>query len=324
MNRCREICDCGGKVFWIGEDEHGNVAAVGQDLCVISGEALAHRRLSYSGQALDAFIDGELLTISTEGAPYTLHLGKRPVAELPGSTLGIYDTCYLPAERRLYLINGGSLVRVDLRTGSASIVAHGMFDEDSTHPRYERIASADGRVVLYQYGMRIWEDESGAPLFGDDWLYSPLTISRGGLILAAEVDSDRVCVIDRSMKVVSEAHVPGEQVKFLAFAGEVPVVTWGQAFKDTGAGVLEDGVLKKWVSLDGITVECTCVIEEMSLVALGTLDGQIILWDIARGSLRRVPVPDSPRILELHWSSRLRTLFAGARHGEVYGLTLHE
>jgi hypothetical protein len=149
-----------------------------------------------------------------------------------------------------------------------------------------------------------------------------IAVSSEGLILTAAVDSKLVRVVDGQTQILSETPVPASRVFQLGFAGGIPLIGWGEEFKATGGGLLVGGTLSEQIAFEDLSVECKAMIADFNILAMGTLDGTAVLGDVGRRSVKRVSLPEPERIVELHWSSHQRRLFAGTRHGSIYCLSV--
>lgn len=107
-------------------------------------------------------------------------------------------------------------------------------------------------------------------------------------------------------------------VYFLGRINDQNFVMWDSKDSLFGGVITAHGVTA--IRIHQKNVEMYAVIPSENIVAAGTLDGVILFWNVLTNEFSSVALPEPERIYGMYWSERRRTLFIGARHGNVYAM----
>jgi hypothetical protein len=310
-------CDCGSRVIWIGEDENGVVAGVGKDLCLLSPPSLACRRSSFSGEFLGALVSSQLVTAHRDSRGLSISLrGTRTVA-LRVPSFELYDSVFVPSTGELYMLTTDSLRRLSTTNGEIGLLLGGL-SEDDGHGRYERLSAGPQGVIAYRYGLSVCTS-AGEAVLQSQLPYSHATFKSERSLVALH-ERYAIHEFDLRKGLIGETRAPPGDVSFLGVVDGTTVVVWR---KDESSFVwLIRGEEVNEVSLGSSGLECFCAVEERNLLAIGTIQGQLLMLDLRSGRFSTCGTAASERIVELYWSERLELLFGGTRHGRLCAFRL--
>lgn len=309
-----EICNCDDRVLWLGEDEAGTILALSGDHAFVlkRGSNLAIP-LPFKGEPIRAFTQGTLLTIERTQKTVYLNLPEKRHAILPVSIEGIFDSVFIPEIDTIFILSTTALIRVELN-GNARVLV----DNVVSKMQLEKIAASKDAVAACRYGLTICSYNNQATLF------NALPYSILGFVtdqrLAVADDAGNIDIYDVTTGIKSHLVSLGGQVYYLGGPAGSPAAVYKrdgtmycQVYKGSSPQLFEIGQ---------VSCEAFAVIDSMNYVVMGTIDGVLIICDIATGMVERIPLENRPRIVEMLWSETSNRLFLGTRHGSVFACTL--
>jgi len=334
------ICDLQERVMWIGEDEAGNVVAVGASghlldeagnfvsgearglLCIVSRATGPAQMLPYEGDwFIEAFFEDQLVTAHdcATGAILDLPGDRRITVPIPTSEF--MDSGSVPQTRMLYILGFRDWFSCHV-SDQPEVRVHSLGDLPEV-PNYERLESSEEGVLICQYGLIISPNE-GDPVVFDPvrFPYCKAAFLSNDTVIAA-LENRVIHTIHTKRGVIDEIAAPRGGIHFLARLGNGAVMLWDDDNPDWGRrklwGARIGGRECHTVCFGRVDAEAFALDHEKEIVYIGTLQ-ELIRWDVRRGVFDTALMPEQERIVELFWSQSMQRLFIGCRHGEVYAL----
>jgi hypothetical protein len=308
------VCDCGSRVFWLGEDDLGRVAALGSALCVIDQTGTVHS-VPYVGVPI-AFIGG-LCSLLPDEQPPLLLLGDSTRIPLPSCSRVLYDAYVARSSSALYFLTKEELFMVFLPSGRITTVVADLMEAEE-HGRYEALAGTADIVVAYRYGAALVRDGRVVSRH-DERPYSDVAFLPDGRLLAVH-EREVVHTFDITGKLIDEYAAPPGIIYFAGSVCGAVTLIW----QDSGVVMCWTLVRNSWRSESLVIhdVECVEAIPDHRSLAICTVNGTVLFWDVDNqvGHLTSLPVEDA--IYKAFWSSRVNKLFLGTRGGLVYSLDI--
>lgn len=173
-----EIYKSNRRIHWIGEDEQGRVAAVGEHLLFLEPKGCLAVQ-DYKGYPLECLVSGKLLTFVHSEMKTDVMLSETYLSSFyDGELDGHCSACYDSSKNTIYIIGRRNLVSVNACTGESLVIDDVKYESDM-HSRYERILTFNGYIIAFGYGMCIWK-ENIKVAETEQWPYGEVAVSSGG------------------------------------------------------------------------------------------------------------------------------------------------
>jgi len=310
-------CNCGDRVLGLEQDSDSNVIAVGQSSFILRANNRQVAKLPVVGEPIHAFINGSLLTIRERGKKFWLCASDKTLLQLPITRPEVFDSVFVKELNRIILLTPESLVEISL-DGSARILG-----DNSEEPCFsEQMVASKDIIATFRFGLKIYKTGFPGNRVGDS-LYAIAAIVQNNKVIAAD-DSGTIDIIQALDGSIEPLGNVGGLVLFLGCCKGIPI-----AICETTVGpsaqccCLKRGVWHR-ITLNGFHPECYAFIESKDCLAIGTLEGAIILWDIQRHVFTTFDLQATPRIVQLLWSQNRGELFAGSRDGRVFSCQIED
>jgi len=230
------VCDLRERVLWIGEDEAENVVATAASdlLCVVSRDTGAVVVRPYEeGSLINVFLAGKLVTAVECSTGTILELPNDQRVAVPIPKAEIFDCCYLPQTRMLYIL--GLRDWSSCRLSDQPEIKVYSLGELPEIPQYERIEASREGVIICQYGLIIGPN-GGDPIVFDPvrYPYCKAAFLSDDTVIAA-LENRAIHFIHTKRGVIGEIPAPPGSVYFLKKLGDGAVILWDDDNPDWGA-----------------------------------------------------------------------------------------
>lgn len=319
MNRDhRHVCECGGGHVRLSHGEGGEVVnAAGERLCAIAADGSVVAT-EFEGTLLAPAVRGEVVTACEAPEGYSILAGGLQKTVVPSQ--GLMDFVYDPANCDLFILSVDSLVRISVDDWRVHILACDLA-VGSPGGRYESILASKSLVVAFRYALGVFVDGVAVGERGEYAICSAAIVDRNSIV-CADINGRVYSVSARGM-VIAEIGRWDEEILSVAAVGDRVAVVARRGERELIGHSRQHGPWQHLV-LGEFFAECHAVIPERGLLAMGTTDGHVLVWDPASNKCRPLDVAPvgNPRITSMLWSSRHRMLYCGTATGSVHALEI--
>lgn len=303
-----ECGDCGSRVLWLAEDEGARVVGIGRSAVIIPHGQTDGSSFSYDGEATQAFVSGHIVTIQQHGDKIWLNLPDGWSVPIPSRD--VFASHHMPGSGSLLLLTTQALLRVDM-------MSHRIDSIDDNSQAFERVAANHGCIVAFRYGMRLYKSDGGT-IFFDDRTYSQVAVFPDHVLAADPVGN--VARIDVALGSEEPIGNVSGNVDFIYEANGHPLVVYSDG---EGTKFVAFRPHRLAVAVSGrFNGESCAFIPSRNCIAVGTVEGVVLLWDTVTDEVFEATIEGKPRIVSMLWSECRQELFLGTRSGEVLVCTL--
>jgi hypothetical protein len=304
------VCDCRTRVLRLYEDGAANVAALGSSLCVIPRVGGVKYPPMRDGDPV-AFVNGELITVQNGPSGVTLRLSAEMVIDLPISECAVFDSSHDLENESVFVLTTKALLEINLAGSSAAVLG----EWEESEGKFEKVVASKSFAAAYRYGLMVYERRAVAPLdLLQDRPYSAASFVSETRLVAADTLGNVDLIDLRGSCEPKTLQLNGD----IVFLGEIdgrPIAVYEQDSIRYCRTLWGDPCISTPIGSFGC--EAFEVVQDRYL-AIGTIEGAVLLWDATSGQLQRVSLEEPQRIVEMLWSRARSELFLGTRGGEVY------
>jgi hypothetical protein len=308
MNKPHHIlCDCNSRVLWIGEDENGRLAVVSSLLVILDDSNSPPRTESYSGEPT-AFVSGQLVTLLKTDKRVKVVNPFGPTIFGDIETGGILDSKYLGDRGELLVLTNRELVKISLFQGLIQVSVPDL--GDGNQPKFECLAATDDCAVLYRYGLGVYA--SGQFIEIEQCKETSYVALLPNKQIAATSDNGEfLWHLGFDALVKKKSPLPTGSSEFLGLVNDSLVFVWS----DNGTLYGKLPFRSEIQSIGEFEPEPFLGIHELDILAIGTIEGVLILWDLKKSKCRYAKIPGERRIVCLYWWKAAQQLVIGTRDG---------
>ncbi|QDT86442.1 hypothetical protein [Gimesia chilikensis] len=302
--------DCESRVLWLKEDESANVVVVGASSLIIHANGRIEDIRTNDGTPV-AFVNGTIYMLQQGPSGIVLKISKDKEISLPISESELYDSAIVPTSGKVYLLSSDALLQVNLNTGQVRILGKW----DARNSNYESMIVNEFYVVAYRYGFSIYEHLTSRQIYASQKRYYSFANFLSGTELVVSDDKGNIESIELESGVQKELAILDGRVRYIGSIKNNPLVVYKKD-KVIFCGIVRNQTLIQ-TSIGAFNCEAFEVINDRYL-AMGTMQGVVLIWDSVTREINQIQFNCSPRIVAMLWSEKREELFVGTRSGKVY------
>lgn len=315
----KTICNCQSRILWIGEDTEGNIAAIGKYICYFNiNNQIVTKRQPIKGEPVPLLISGELAYIRFNKHQYQLYLNNKQLTLPLTKDDEIYTAIFNTEQQMLYILSKMQIISINTTNLLINKLAN-QYILETGEPQYEQISTKENLLVAYRYGITIWQESKQIATYNSN-PYNHVVILSDNDIAAIDDTNSLIHIYNLSTEKRLQ-HTCPNNIYYSYLIGKDLVIVWKEE-EDIYGEVINlisgNNTHKVLLSNHPTTFEPI----DQNLLAIGLLNGNILIWEIYTGKTKIITIPNPYKITELYWSSNNHLLLIGCGDGQVKTCTL--
>ncbi|MEW6735509.1 MAG: hypothetical protein AB1489_29730, partial [Acidobacteriota bacterium] len=239
--------------------------------------------------------------------------GKRSLTLPFNEKEEIYSSVFNQTTNKLYILTTFKLIVIDVDSLCFEIIRELPSQED--YPQYETLFVKENLVIVYRYGIIGWYNNENFELTNN--LYSHISLFANNDIVAIDQCNKLIHIFRLGYGIIAENYSPSS-IYYIGRVKNDVVIIWDENGKLWGGRVSSNsGKIETLICFDNYRGDVFVPINQTGQLAIGLLDGNLLIWQVGNNSYQHIEVPDSYRIVELFWPEKENKLIIGCRDGDI-------